>query len=112
MPFRAHRTPGWAPVLRHETGYFIPLSSPALDGSVPWMRRRRTHSSSGRHGRWTVRPFVKGQLHQEDLERLAEGIQRDGGQPVGVETWAFHRTTGSPSPSHRPSARPGSWRGG
>jgi hypothetical protein len=32
--------------------------------------------------------FVNGTLHQEDLERLAEGIQRHGGRPVGVETWA------------------------
>ncbi|MER5228187.1 hypothetical protein [Streptomyces flaveus] len=39
--------------------------------------------------------FVNGQLHQEDLERLAEGIQRDGGQPVGVETWA---STAQPAP--------------
>ncbi|MEV8038863.1 hypothetical protein [Streptomyces sp. NPDC086182] len=32
--------------------------------------------------------FINGTLHQEDLERLAEGIQRDGGQLVGIETWA------------------------
>lgn len=31
--------------------------------------------------------FVNGTLHQEDLARLAEGIQRDGGRPVGIETW-------------------------
>lgn len=39
--------------------------------------------------------FVNGQLHQEDLERLADGIQRDGGQPVGIETWA---STAQPAP--------------
>lgn len=32
--------------------------------------------------------FVNGTLHQTDLDRLADGIQRDGGQPVDVETWA------------------------
>ncbi|MEW2219284.1 hypothetical protein AB0939_08215 [Streptomyces sp. NPDC006990] len=32
--------------------------------------------------------FVNGTLHQEDLARLVDGIQRDGGQPVGIETWA------------------------
>lgn len=32
--------------------------------------------------------FVNGTLHQEDLERLADGIQRDSGQPVDIETWA------------------------
>ncbi|MFJ9709254.1 hypothetical protein [Streptomyces sp. NPDC101234] len=31
--------------------------------------------------------FVNGTLHQEDLARLAEGIQRNGGRPVGIETW-------------------------
>ncbi|MER7810391.1 hypothetical protein [Streptomyces sp900116325] len=32
--------------------------------------------------------FVNGTLHQEYLERLTEGIQGDGGRPVGIETWA------------------------
>lgn len=32
--------------------------------------------------------FVNGTLHQADLDRLADGIQRDSGQPVSVETWA------------------------
>ena len=32
--------------------------------------------------------FVNGTLHQTDLERLAEGIERDRGQPVDVEVWA------------------------
>ncbi|MFD4598682.1 hypothetical protein ACFWPQ_11680 [Streptomyces sp. NPDC058464] len=32
--------------------------------------------------------FVNGTLHQDDLARLADGIQRDGGRPVDTETWA------------------------
>jgi hypothetical protein len=39
--------------------------------------------------------FVNGTLHQEDLERLAEGIQRGGGRPVDIETWA---STAQPAP--------------
>jgi hypothetical protein len=39
--------------------------------------------------------FVNGQLDREDLERLAEGIQRDGGQPVGVVSWV---STAQPAP--------------
>ncbi|QMU73213.1 hypothetical protein [Streptacidiphilus sp. P02-A3a] len=39
--------------------------------------------------------FVNGTLHQEDLERLITGIQRDGGRPVGVATWA---TPAQPTP--------------
>ncbi|MGW3953206.1 hypothetical protein ACWEKM_20335 [Streptomyces sp. NPDC004752] len=39
--------------------------------------------------------FVNGTLHQESLGRLAEGIQRDGGRPVGIATWA---STGQPAP--------------
>ncbi|MFE9249767.1 hypothetical protein [Streptomyces sp. NPDC007088] len=39
--------------------------------------------------------FVNGTLHQEDLDRLVEGIQRDGGQPVGIETW---ESTARPAP--------------
>ncbi|MFI5998185.1 hypothetical protein ACIBAC_40840 [Streptomyces sp. NPDC051362] len=32
--------------------------------------------------------FVNGTLHPEDLTTLVQGIERDGGQPVGVETWS------------------------
>ncbi|GGN40185.1 hypothetical protein [Streptomyces fuscichromogenes] len=39
--------------------------------------------------------FVNGTLHQDDLARLAEGIQRDSGRPVGVETWT---STTQPAP--------------
>lgn len=39
--------------------------------------------------------FVNGTLHQEDLERLAEGIQGDDGRPVGIETWM---STARPAP--------------
>ncbi|MGV9393581.1 hypothetical protein ACWDQL_31230 [Streptomyces olivaceus] len=31
--------------------------------------------------------FVNGTLHQEDLDRLADGIQENGGRPVDFETW-------------------------
>jgi hypothetical protein len=39
--------------------------------------------------------FVNGALHQQDLEQLTEGIQRDGGHPVGIATWA---STAQPAP--------------
>ncbi|WP_263166739.1 hypothetical protein [Streptomyces sp. SCSIO ZS0520] len=43
--------------------------------------------------------FVNGTLRQEDLERLVEGIERDGGPLVGVETWASITEAGSLRPA-------------
>ncbi|MFB7245555.1 hypothetical protein ACFCYX_24230 [Streptomyces populi] len=43
--------------------------------------------------------FVNGTLHQEDLAFLVQGIERDGGRPVGVQTW----TSTAPSANLRPA---------